>query len=220
MKIKAKIKAISVVLTGIFFVMNVALPALSYENVTVKVAGQEVSYEVAQQFKTQFLNYLADSYNKLSAMSESQIREAFVTDFTAQQNRMIETVSRSELDKSTITEVVATIQNRMTEMKEKISSLSKTQILESILRNQEEVSHLGAAHVLKGAVALLATMGLFVVLVAGGAIVSVGVVLTIATLGLLAPITIFPILLGVAMIAAGLVGIGGVWYWASEDEGW
>ncbi len=204
--------------SAFFTVFTLTFPLVSFGNANDNSDITEIPYEAAEKFKVEILNNLTDRYNKLVVLDESAVHKTLVNEIAAQKKDIIAALQSSITEKALLLEAVEKVEGRMKELANKIYSLSKEQILENILISQEELTHLGAMNVLKGAVAVLATVALVPVFLFGSVLVTAGALVSIGTLGLLWPVGLGVILVGVAVCAGSIAGAAASWAWALDYE--
>ena len=208
-------KFLSILIAGFFMISTVSFPITSSAK-GVAATASDLTLEAKTQLKAELLNHLADMYNKILGLTKSEIHAIYLDELFAQEKKILETVATVE-DTVLQSEIMSTVSNRVTEVKENIQSLSKEQILENILIAQEELSHLGVEQVAKGVLALLASIALVPIFLAGVVIAGAGILclpVDILTFGLF-PLGTAIFMVGTFIAAGSFAGAAVVWTWAS-----
>lgn len=208
-------QVLSLFLTMVFGVSMVVTPATGLASTETGIEG--IPYDVQEQFKSALLEKVVNMYTHFSSLDESAVHVTLLEEVTAKRDAIMAQAFHIE-DAAVRHQAVSQITTKFEEMRSSILSQTKDQILENLLVAQEELTHLGPLVVLKGTVAVLGTVAVFPVFIAGCLLFVVGEVVYWGTLTLLAPVAIAIDVVGLALAGGSLAAAGVMWAWAVTEE--
>ncbi len=204
----------SLFLTMVFGISMMLTPVVGLANTETSLDA--IPMDVQASFKSAMLDKVVNMFTQLAQLDEAEVHAVLIDEVQSKRDAIMAQASRIE-DALARHQVVSQVTSKFEEMRSSILSQTKDQILENLMIAQEELTHLGPEVVLKGTVAVLGTVALFPVFVAGCLLFVVGEVVYWGSLTLLAPVAIAIDVVGLALAGGSLAAAGVMWAWAVTD---